>query len=112
MAKSHGTTKRRVGHRTIVTADGERRVYPIKTVYYRKNRIVKINHALREDSACERAFGHLQVDSYGATHAEVYDQVAGKLHALLKRYVGTNEVRALFKREKIKTEKDIEDGEQ
>lgn len=41
---------------------------------------------------------HMQIDKYSATHAEVYDEDNGELHAVVKRSIN-GDVHILFKRE-------------
>lgn len=72
--------------------------FPIKTVYYLKHTVQRINHAAHANSAVPRCVGHMQLNRYSATTAEVFDTTTGELHAVITRSIdGT--IRIVFKRE-------------
>lgn len=73
----------------------------IHTVYYFRNRAVKRNNAKYGYTAVMQCIKHMQLNSYEATHAEVYDSVDGELHAVIKAVLvdGKHEIRILFKRD-------------
>ncbi len=71
--------------------------YQIKTTFYKGKKLIKINHAKYANAAVVRAVGHMQTNNYGATVAEVYDEVTGELHAVLTRSVSGMKI--AFKRE-------------
>lgn len=73
--------------------------YPIRTVFYRKADVVKINHAMRADNSVPNAIRHMQINQYDATHCEVYDSTTGELHAVIKAHIGSNRIEILYKRE-------------
>lgn len=81
----------------------------IHTVYYNHNRAVKRNNAKYGYTAVMQCIKHMQLNSYEATHAEVYDSVDGKLHAVIRAVLvnGKHEIRILFKREFLEDVKDV-----
>jgi hypothetical protein len=72
----------------------------IRTDYYFKREIVKTTHAVYAFNAVPNCIGHLQTNQYGATTAEVFNEVTGKLHAVIRRSV-QGEIHIVFK-EKVK----------
>jgi hypothetical protein len=81
---------------------------PIRTDYYRGKTIVKSNHAGHANNAVPHCIHHLQINRYDATHAEVYDEGNGTLHAVIKCHIGKGSIEILYKRE---VEGRIEHGE-
>lgn len=73
----------------------------IQTVYYIGNKLVKRNLAKYATTAVTACVKHMQLNSYEATHAEVYDIDDGELHAVIKAALvkGKHEIHILFKRE-------------
>lgn len=69
----------------------------IRTVFYYRNGIVKINTAKHPNKAVLHCVNHMQMNTYGATHAEVYDDNKGVLHAVIRRSVN-GDVHILYKR--------------
>lgn len=60
----------------------------IKTVYYdRKGVPLKVNRSRHANRAVATCVMHMQVNHYGATAAEVYDEETGELHAAMKRKI-------------------------
>lgn len=70
----------------------------ITTSYYRGRELVKTNYAVHANRAVLRCVDHLQLNSYHATHAEVFDSLDGVLHAVTKRRLN-GDIEILFKRE-------------
>lgn len=71
----------------------------IRTVYTDdKNVIVKTNHAKHPNSAVLNAVNNMQMNSYGAKVAEVYDVLNGCLHAQITRNKNGN-IEIVYKRE-------------
>ena len=68
----------------------------IATQYWNNNKRLRVNAAVHPGSALTRAVGHLQTDEYGATYAEVYSLVSGKLWAIFHRT--PNQIKILYKR--------------
>lgn len=70
----------------------------IQTVYYFRKEVVKVNYAVHANSAVLRCVDHMQLNHYGATLAEVFDNNTATLHAVVKRSMdGT--IYIIFKRE-------------
>lgn len=69
---------------------------PIRTVYYRGEKIVRTNCARLVFNAVPNAIKHIQVKGYDSTHCEVYDSVSGDLYAVIQ-YTRKREVVILFK---------------
>ncbi len=69
------------------------------SVYYQGKTVVKKTYAKYANNAVPNSVKHLQLGAYDATHVEVYDEASGVLHAVVKRFIGSNEIRVLFKRE-------------
>jgi len=80
-----------------MTTETTRRARTIRTVFYRLAKVVKINNAYYANSAVLRCVDHLQHNQYNATHAEVYDESNGDLHAVVRRRV-TGDLEILFRR--------------
>lgn len=74
------------------------RVFSIQTIYYRNKKVVRVNHAGSALRAVPLAVGHMQLNKYEATVAEVFDLQGGILHAVVKRSVNSN-IEIVFKRE-------------
>ena len=74
------------------------RTLPIKTVYYFRGSVLKINHALHANTAVPQCVYHMQLNRYAASTAEVYDESNGTLHAVIKRSVNGT-ITIVFKRE-------------
>jgi hypothetical protein len=75
----------------------------IKSDYYLGKDLVKRNSASNPLRAVSRAVEHLRLNSYEATHVEVYDDRRGTLHAVIKRHMaGRTEI--LYERPLQKTE--------
>lgn len=56
----------------------------IQTTFYGMNKaVVKVNKAVHDRSAVLRAVDHMQMDSYGAFVAEVFDTETTELHAVI-----------------------------
>lgn len=70
----------------------------IVSAYYRGKEIVRTNRAVYSERAVLHAVMHMRQNTYEATHVEVYDEMAGLLHAVVKRTVEGN-VSILYKRE-------------
>lgn len=78
----------------------------IKTKYYvgkRYNEPVKVNSALDANHAVATCILHMQINHYGATSAEVYDDESGQLHAVVTRSV-TGMIQITYKRDPAKYE--------
>lgn len=69
----------------------------IKTVYYYGRNIVKTNMAKHANMAVLHCVNHMQLNTYEATTAEVYDVETGVLHCVVRRTMKKIEI--LFKRE-------------
>jgi hypothetical protein len=67
----------------------------IRTDFYRRLEIVKVNRGRWPLNGAKQVFEHLRTNKYEATHAEVYNEGNGKLYAVLKRDMDGN-VRTLF----------------
>lgn len=65
----------------------QRRILPVKTVYYNGKDAVKITRAGQPLRAMELALRHMRRNEYGATLAEVYHNENGKLYGVMKRTV-------------------------
>ena len=58
----------------------------IKTVYFdHKRQTIKTNSSLDANQAVGKAVLHMQINRYGATSAQVYDDSTGELHADIRR---------------------------
>lgn len=73
----------------------------IQTMYYRGKQEIKINRAKHANSAVLRAVDHMQLNSYGATVAEVYDTETAELHAVITHNVA-GRISIVFRRDPIK----------
>ena len=69
----------------------------IQTVYYRGKQVVKINVASHANSAVLRCVDHMQLNHYEATTVEVFDNVTGTLHAVVRLSVH-KKITIVFKR--------------
>jgi hypothetical protein len=64
---------------------------PIKTVYYdRRAQPLQINRSMDPNRAVAQCVLHMQINHYGASAAEVYDNETGELHAAIKRSIQGN----------------------
>jgi hypothetical protein len=59
----------------------------IRTSYFKNGRIIRINTSLNANRAVTQCIAHMQINQYGATAAEVYDDKDGILHAQVHRSV-------------------------
>ena len=62
----------------------------IKTKYYvgkKYDEPVKVNTSIDANRAVATCILHMQINHYGATSAEVYDDASGQLHALIRRAI-------------------------
>lgn len=78
----------------------------IKTKYYigkRYDNPIKTNHSLDANMAVATCVLHMQVNHYGATSAEVYDDESGQLHAVVTRSIAGN-IAITYKRDPAKYE--------
>lgn len=73
----------------------------VVTSYYNGSKIVKINRAAYSRSAVLRCVDHMQENSYGATHVEVFDEISGTLYAVVKRSVGAQTISILYKHQDL-----------
>ena len=72
---------------------------PVKTLYYRDDRLLRVNAGLWCNNAVKNCVGHMQVNKYGATSAEIIDgRKADTLHAVITHNV-VGEVNIIFHRE-------------
>ncbi len=71
----------------------------IHSVYYIGNKVVRTNASVHANSAVLNCVNHMQLNHYGATHAEVYDTVNGVLHAVIKRSTGSGTITIVYKRD-------------
>jgi hypothetical protein len=74
---------------------------PIQTVYYRGKQILRVNNAKWPNSAVLRCVDSMQLNKYGATTAEVFDNTTGELHAVVTHSV-VGKIQIIFKREVTK----------
>jgi len=70
----------------------------IQTNYSYRGEIVKINKASNANTAVLRAIDHMQMNHYGASLAEIIDNITGDLHAVIHHNVA-GKITILFKRE-------------
>jgi hypothetical protein len=63
---------------------------PIKSIYYLGKEIRKRNSASNPLRCVSRCVEHMRLNDYEATHAEVFNELTGKLHAVVKRDVHGN----------------------
>jgi hypothetical protein len=89
----------------LVESDHPRvgRIMPIKSHYYLGKELMRRNSASNPLRAVSRCVEHLRLNSYQATHAEVFDASNGKLHAVVKRDIHGN-VHILYERKLQATE--------
>ena len=76
---------------------------PIKTVYRLAGEQVHVNSSSNPNRAVAQCVAHMQVNHYGATVAEVYDDTSGALHAVVKRHVQGN-INIAYKRDPLSFE--------
>ena len=69
----------------------------IRTDYYKGTVLLKTTRAVHSNSATLNCVNHLQLDHYKATHAEIYDENSGELHAVFT--LAVSGISILFKRE-------------
>lgn len=60
----------------------------IRTNYFFGKELVKTTMALYPNRAVPTCVDHVQFNNYEATHAEVFDERTGELHAVVKRHIG------------------------
>lgn len=83
-----------------MNATVERAKRPVQTVYYFVEAVVKINYAAHSNTAVLRAVDHMQLNHYGATVAEVFDNTTGTLHAVVTRsFELPGKIEIVFRRE-------------
>lgn len=70
----------------------------IRTTYYFGKDIVKHNTAMHANRAVLHCVNHMQMNTYDATHAEVYDEADGTLHCVITRAKGARTITILYKR--------------
>ena len=73
----------------------------IQTVYYERGEVVAKNSAIYPNNAVLHCVNHMQLNSYGADTAEVYDVYTGELHAQIKRSK-SDTVEIVYKRDPAK----------
>ena len=56
----------------------------IQTDYYRGSKLVKTNLAAHAESAVLHCVRHMRTNKYEATHAEVFDNVTGEHHSVVR----------------------------
>jgi hypothetical protein len=78
----------------------EIKMLTIKTVFYRGKVEIKTNRAKHANSAVLRAVDHMQLNSYGATVAEVYDEETAELHAVVTHNVA-GRISIVFRRDPV-----------
>ena len=71
----------------------------IETMYHFNRDLVKTNRASHPNRAVLHAINHMQLNTYGATSATVFDNATGHLHAVITRRIGSNKIVIEFKRE-------------
>lgn len=71
---------------------------PIQTVFYRGKKVIQINRSKWANSAVLRCINHMQLNHYEATHAEIYDNNSGVLHAVITCNV-VGKITIVFRRE-------------
>lgn len=59
----------------------------IRTEYMYRRKVKKVNRSSDPNRAVEKCVGYMQINAYGATVAQVYDEATGQLHAEVKRSV-------------------------
>lgn len=78
----------------------------IKTKYYVGKRYhdpVRVNHSSDANTAVATCVLHMQINHYGATSAEVYDDESGQLHAIVTRSI-SGQIQIAYKRDPLKYE--------
>lgn len=83
-----------------MAAEGTR---PIKSIYYNGKEVVKRNSSSNPLRCVSRCIEHMRLNSYHSTHAEVFDETSGVLHAVVKSDVKGN-IHILYERKLQKTE--------
>jgi hypothetical protein len=78
-------------------------VRPIKSVYYQGKVAVRKNSSSNPLRCAARCVQHLRLNTYAATHVEVFDELKGTLHAVVKRDVNGN-IHVLYERPLQKSE--------
>ncbi len=73
----------------------------IQIIFYRGTKVVKSNRAKYAHTAVTSCVKHMQLNSYSATSAEVYDDDDGTLHAQVAIMLvnGKHEMVILFERD-------------
>ena len=79
-------------------------ILTIKTVYSDRKGVLKTNSSADANRAVAQCVYHMQVNHYGATVAEVYDDYTGELHAQVRRLM-SGEIRIVYKRDPRKFER-------
>lgn len=77
------------------TAEAPKRT--IVTQYTLRNKPVQVTRSANANRAVMRCVGHMQVNQYGASVAQIHDLVTGELHAEVKRSVEGN-IKITFER--------------
>lgn len=75
----------------------------IVTAYYRGAKKIHINTSSDANRAVTLCVGHMQINHYGATAAEVYDSGDGVVHAVVRRNVNGH-INIVYKRDPAKHE--------
>jgi len=70
----------------------------IRTTYYFNTEVIKNNTAKHANAAVLHCVNHMQLNTYEATHAEVYDESNGVLHCVVTRPKGARTITILYKR--------------
>ena len=70
----------------------------IQTTFYRGKEVVRVNRAVHARTAVLRCVDHMQMNSYGATVAEVYDLDTAELHAVVTHSV-SGKISIVFRRD-------------
>lgn len=83
--------------KTDEVSEPKRKFY-IKTMFFQGKQLVKVNHSAHALNAVPRCVGHMQLNRYAATVAEVFDELTGELHAVITRSV-KGSIKIVFKRE-------------
>lgn len=93
--KTRVATKNKATKRTVIT------------VYYNGTEVVKVNRSMYANRAVPKCVDHMQFNTYGATHADVYDEDGGILHAAIVRAIAgrkaLSSIGVLFKRKVLET---------
>lgn len=62
----------------------------IKTAFWMQGEVVHTNSSTNPNRAVAQCVRHMQINHYGATAAEVYNDETGELHAVVKRKINGN----------------------